>query len=79
MVPPPHNAIVISRAWPSQTYVTASWASYVQVPADIWLGKHAGTDLLMALGFQVMWAVVLLAACQGVLGLATRKVVVQGG
>jgi ABC-2 type transport system permease protein len=27
----------------------------------------------------VMWAVVLLAACRGVLRLATRKVVVQGG
>jgi ABC-2 type transport system permease protein len=26
-----------------------------------------------------MWAVVLLAACQGVVRLATRKVVVQGG
>ena len=55
------------------------WASYVQVPADIWLGKHTGSDLVAALGFQVMWAVVLLGACQGVLRLATRKVVVQGG
>jgi len=51
----------------------------VQVPADIWLGKHTGSDLVAALGFQVMWAVVLLAACQGVVRLATRKVVVQGG
>ena len=53
--------------------------SQVQVPADIWLGKHVGTGLLAALGFQVLWAAVLLAACQGVLRLATRKVVVQGG
>jgi ABC-2 type transport system permease protein len=49
------------------------------VPADVWLGKHTGADLAAALGFQVMWAVVLLAACQGVVRLATRKVVVQGG
>jgi len=49
------------------------------VPADVWLGKRTGSDLLAALGFQVFWAVVLLAACQGVLRLATRKVVVQGG
>ena len=49
------------------------------MPADVWLGKHTGADLVAALGFQVMWAVVLLAACHGVLRLATRKVVVQGG
>jgi ABC-2 type transport system permease protein len=49
------------------------------VPADIWRGKHVGTRRLGALGFQVMWAVVLLGACQVVLRLATRKVVVQGG
>ena len=62
---------VIARALP--------WAAYVQVPADIWLGKRVGVDLVAALGFQVMWAVVLLGCCQLVLSAATRKVVVQGG
>jgi ABC-2 type transport system permease protein len=51
----------------------------VQVPADVWLGKHTGWGLAGALGFQLVWALVLLAACQGVMRLATRKVVVQGG
>jgi ABC-2 type transport system permease protein len=55
------------------------WASYLQTPADIWLGHRTGVDVLGGLGLQVFWAVVLLAACQGVLGAATRKVVVQGG
>jgi viologen exporter family transport system permease protein len=55
------------------------WASFVQVPIDVYLGQHTGTDLLAALAFQVMWAVVLLAAGTVVLARATRKVVVQGG
>ena len=71
--------LVLFPGWLGTLANALPWASYVQVPADIWLGKHTGVDLLAALGFQVMWAVVLLAACQGVLQLATRKVVVQGG
>jgi ABC-2 type transport system permease protein len=55
------------------------WASYLQTPADIWLGKDTGADLWAALGLQVVWMVVLLAACKLLLGAATRKVVVQGG
>jgi len=62
---------VIARALP--------WAAYVQVPADIWLGKRDGVDLLAALGFQALWAAILLGCCQLVLRAATRKVVVQGG
>lgn len=55
------------------------WAAFVQVPIDVYLGRHAGTDVLAALGFQVLWAVVLLGAGLLVLQRATRKVVVQGG
>jgi ABC-2 type transport system permease protein len=71
--------LVLFPGWLGTLARALPWASYVQVPADVWLGKHAGTDLLVALGFQLVWAVVLLAACQVVLHLATRKVVVQGG
>jgi len=55
------------------------WASYVQVPIDVYLGRHPGLDLFAALGFQALWAVVLLAVCAVVLERATRKVVLQGG
>ncbi|HEX4688893.1 MAG TPA: ABC-2 family transporter protein [Nocardioides sp.] len=55
------------------------WASYLQTPADIWLGQRVGTDILAALALQLFWIVVLLGVCQAVLGAATRKVVVQGG
>ena len=64
----------------SGTLVNAlPWAAFVQVPIDVYLGQHTGNDLLAALGFQVLWAVVLLAAGAVVLDRATRKVVVQGG
>src|SRR5262249_20883064 len=32
------------------------WAAFVQVPIDVYLGQRTGTDLLAALGFQVLWA-----------------------
>jgi ABC-2 type transport system permease protein len=55
------------------------WASYLQTPADIWLGKREGADLLLGLAQQGLWIGVLLLAAHVVLRLATRKVVVQGG
>jgi ABC-2 type transport system permease protein len=55
------------------------WASYLQTPADIWLGQRTGSGLVSGLVLQVLWIAVLLAVCQAVLGAATRKVVVQGG
>lgn len=55
------------------------FASFLQTPADVWLGVRSGSDLAGALGLQVLWAVVLLGAGQLLLGVATRKVVVQGG
>lgn len=55
------------------------WASYLQTPADIWLGKDTGADLVAALGTQALWVLVLLGCCRLVLAAATRKVVVQGG
>jgi ABC-2 type transport system permease protein len=55
------------------------WASYLQTPADIWLGHRTGVAVLTGLAVQAVWIVVLLAGCQAVLGAATRKVVVQGG
>ncbi len=55
------------------------WASYLQTPADIWLGHRTGAAVLTGLAVQLLWIAVLLALCQAVLGAATRKVVVQGG
>jgi ABC-2 type transport system permease protein len=70
--------VIFPEPWRSIA-LALPWASFLQTPADIWLGKREGVDLLLGLAQQGLWIVVLLAAGHGVLRLATRKVVVQGG
>jgi ABC-2 type transport system permease protein len=55
------------------------WSSMLQVPADVFLGRRTGWDLVGAYAFQAGWAVVLLAAGRALQVAATRRVVVQGG
>ncbi|MFC8826112.1 ABC transporter permease [Streptomyces sp. NPDC057137] len=55
------------------------WSSLLQVPADVFLGRHTGWGLLGAFAFQAGWAVALLALGRLVQSVATRRVVVQGG
>ncbi len=71
--------LVLFPGWTGDLATVLPWASYLQVPADIWLGKHPGTDAWAALAFQAAWTIALLWLCHLVLGLANRKVVVQGG
>ena len=71
--------LVIFPGWLGTVAMVLPWASYLQVPADIWLGQRAGWSVLAGLGFQVFWAAVLLGGCALLLRAATRKVVVQGG
>jgi ABC-2 type transport system permease protein len=59
--------------------LASPYASFLQTPADIWLGQRTGWEVVTGLGVQVAWIVVLIAVCQAVLAAATRKVVVQGG
>ncbi|MFI0983586.1 ABC transporter permease [Streptomyces sp. NPDC021093] len=55
------------------------WSSLLQVPADVYLGKRTGWDLVGAYAFQVGWAGALLMCGRLLQGAATRRVVVQGG
>lgn len=55
------------------------WASVLQVPVDVLLGRHTGAGLAGVLAFQVGWMVVLLGMGRLVQSWATGKVVVQGG
>lgn len=55
------------------------WASFVQIPADLWLGQRDGWAILGGLAQSTAWAIALLALCQFVLRAAERRVVVQGG
>jgi ABC-2 type transport system permease protein len=55
------------------------FASIIQTPVDIWLGKREGLQLAGMLALQLAWAVALLGIGKLLLARATRKLVVQGG
>lgn len=55
------------------------WSALLQVPADVFLGRHTGWGLVRAYGFQAGWALALLLVGRLVQSAATRRVVVQGG
>jgi ABC-2 type transport system permease protein len=55
------------------------FAAMVQVPIDVYLGKHHGAGLLGVLLLQAAWALALLALGKLVLAQGTRRVVIQGG
>lgn len=55
------------------------FASIIQTPGDIFLERLTGTNLLLALTQQAVWAALLLALTQLLVTIATRRVVVQGG
>jgi viologen exporter family transport system permease protein len=55
------------------------FASILQAPVDVYLGKHTGGGLAATLAVQAAWAVALLALARLALARGTRKVVIQGG
>jgi ABC-2 type transport system permease protein len=55
------------------------FASIMQTPIDVWLGKHHGPGLAGILALQAMWAVALLALGSLTLRLGAKKLVIQGG
>jgi ABC-2 type transport system permease protein len=64
----------------SQPFVLAlPFASFTQTPADLFVERIVGFDILRPLLLQLMWAIVLVTTAQAVTLLATRRVVIQGG
>lgn len=55
------------------------FASVLQVPIDVWLGKHHGVGLAGVLALQAFWALVLLGLGRVALRSGARKLVIQGG
>ena len=55
------------------------FASILQTPIDVWLGKHHGATLALYLGLQLFWAIALLALGRVALRAGARRLVVQGG
>src|SRR6266852_868081 len=65
--------------WLQPLVLALPFASLTQTPADLFVERIQGTDVLGPLLLQVVWAIVMLAAAQLVTVLATRRVVIQGG
>lgn len=61
----------ISEALPFQ--------AMIYIPTAIFLGKLTGWSILLALGQQLGWFVVIALLGRALLGVATRRLVVQGG
>jgi len=55
------------------------FASMIQLPVEVFLGKHHGTDLAVLYLTQAAWLVALAGAGRLLLARAERKVVVHGG
>ena len=55
------------------------FASLMQTPIDIWLGKHHGAALVGVIALQAFWAVVFLGLGRLALRAGRQKLVVQGG
>lgn len=71
--------IVFFPDWLEVTARALPFASMLQLPVEIWLGRHDGLDLLGVLTLQLGWALALVLAGRHVMSRAVRRVVVQGG
>jgi ABC-2 type transport system permease protein len=65
--------------WIQPVLLSLPFASIIQVPTDIFIGRLSGVAALLALGTQAVWAVSLLALAQLTVLFAVRRVSVQGG
>jgi ABC-2 type transport system permease protein len=71
--------IAFFPSWLRDVAHALPFASIMQVPIDVWLGKHDGASLAGVLALQALWAVTLLALARLALHAGARKLVVQGG
>ena len=71
--------IAFFPSWLETVAYALPFAAILQIPIDVYLGKHEGAQLAAVLALQVAWAVGLLALSRLVLARGTRKLVIQGG
>jgi ABC-2 type transport system permease protein len=65
--------------WLQPVALALPFASITQTPADLFVERIQGADIIGPIVLQLVWAIVLLAAAQLATLLAIRRVVVQGG
>jgi ABC-2 type transport system permease protein len=71
--------IVFFPDWLEMTARALPFASMMQLPIEVWLGRYAGLELLGVFALQAGWALTLVLAGRYVMARAVRRVVVQGG
>ena len=71
--------IVFFPGWLEGLCRALPFASMLQVPVEVWLGRHGGLALLGVWGWQLAWALALTLLGRVVLSRAVGRVVVQGG
>jgi ABC-2 type transport system permease protein len=71
--------IAFFPTWAAKVFILLPWASMIQIPIDVFMGRRGGASLGRGLALQLGWAIVLLAAGRLLLANAARRVVVQGG
>jgi ABC-2 type transport system permease protein len=65
--------------WLQPIVLALPFAAMTQVPSDLFVGRLSGSVALVGLAQQAVWVVVMLALAHALTGLATRRVVTQGG
>ncbi|MGH2355685.1 MAG: ABC transporter permease [Chloroflexota bacterium] len=65
--------------WLRGPVLALPFAGINQIPADVFLERLSPVELVGTLALQALWAVILLAAAQALVAVATRRVVTQGG
>jgi ABC-2 type transport system permease protein len=71
--------IAFFPTWAAKLFIILPWASMIQIPIDVFMGRRGGASLGSGLALQLGWAIVLLGAGRVLLANAARRVVVQGG
>lgn len=71
--------VVFFPGWLETLARSLPFASMLQVPVEVFLGRHTGAGAARAVAGQVAWAVVLAVLGRVVLARAVRRLVVHGG
>ena len=71
--------LVIFPDWLERVARVLPFASMIQLPVEVFLGKHTGLDLLAVYATQAAWLVALVALGRVLLARATHRLVIQGG
>jgi ABC-2 type transport system permease protein len=71
--------LVLLPGWFGELAMLLPWSAVLQVPSDVFLGKHSPVSTIMALVFQVCWALAILALGRLLTARMRTAVVVQGG